>query len=122
MPQQLIDREAVLREIERFMAGGYISPYVAQQIRGAIAALPDASPQGPVSEPPPTAAPQVPLNVADSKDAIPWAPAPYLSLREQQAIWDKYRIESDESFTECIERTIEGWRKRALKAEGGGKC
>ncbi len=51
-------------------------------------------------------------------EATPWTAAPYLSLREQQALWDKYRIESDESFTECIDRTIDGWKQRALKAEG----
>ena len=34
-----------------------------------------------------------------------------------ERLWDKYHIESDESLEECIERTIDGWKRRALKAE-----
>jgi tetratricopeptide (TPR) repeat protein len=37
--------------------------------------------------------------------------------KEQRALWDKYHIESDESFTECVERNIDGWKQRTLRAE-----
>lgn len=38
-------------------------------------------------------------------------------VAEAAEIRRKWGIESDESLTECVERNIEGWKQRALKAE-----
>lgn len=36
---------------------------------------------------------------------------------ERNTLLAKWGIESDESLTECVERNIDGWKQRALKAE-----
>ena len=36
---------------------------------------------------------------------------------EREQLMAKWAIESDESLTECVERNIDGWKKRCLKAE-----
>lgn len=36
---------------------------------------------------------------------------------ERKTLMARWAIETDESLTECVERNIDGWKQRALKAE-----